>query len=220
MAIFRSFLLAIALTAAPVAASVATAQGESFSATGAFVELKGADRAKALGDASKALQSQSRLQGGFVQIGADGSVAKGKFYLSRPGKIRFEYSPPAALLVVADGSTVAIQDNRLKTFNRAPLRSTPMYFFLKPNIDLTKDAKVVRVAKQPGTLAIAVKDKSGQSDGVLTLLFDPTSFELRQWLIEDGAGGITRVALNNVERVTQFEPSLFVLQPKNSPVRR
>lgn len=216
---FRSLFLAIALASAPVAASVATAQNAIFG-SGAYVELKGADRTSALAGASKALQSQSRLQGGFVQIGPDGSVAKGKFYLSRPGKIRFEYLPPAALLVVADGSTVAIQDNRLKTFNRAPLRSTPMYFFLKPNIDLAKDSKVVRVAKQSGTLAIAVKDKSGQSDGVLTLLFDPSSYELRQWLIEDGAGGVTRVALNNVERVAKFEPSLFVLQPKNSPIRR
>lgn len=216
---FRSLLLAIALVSAPVAGGVAIAQN-ALVGSGAFTDLKGPDRTNALNAASKALQNQSRLQGGFVQIGPDGSVAKGKFYLSRPGKIRFEYSPPAALLVVADGSTVAIQDNRLKTFNRAPLRSTPMYFFLKPNIDLSKDAKVVRVAKQAGTLAIAVKDKSGQSDGVLTLLFDPASYELRQWTIDDGAGGTTRVALNNVERVAKFEPSLFVLQPKNSPVRR
>jgi len=219
MAVFRSLFLAIALAAAPAAGSVAIAQ-TAIIGSGAFTELKGADRTAALSGASKALQSQSRLQGGFVQIGADGSVTKGKFYLSRPGKIRFEYMAPAALLVVADGSTVAIQDNRLKTFNRAPLRSTPMYFFLKPNIDLSKDAKVVRVAKQGGTLAISVKDKTGQTDGVLTLLFDPSSYELRQWLIEDGAGGVTRVALNNVERVASFEPSLFVLQPKNSPIRR
>lgn len=219
MAKFRSLFLALALAAAPVAGGLAAAQNAVIGA-GAFAELKGTDRTQALEKASKALQGQNRLQGGFVQIGPDGSVAKGKFYLSRPGKIRFEYEPPAALLVVADGSTVAIQDNRLKTFNRAPLRSTPMYFFLKPNIDLNKDAKVVRVAKQSGTLAISVKDKAGQTDGVLTLLFDPASYELRQWLIEDGAGGVTRVALNNVERVTRFEPSLFVLQPKNSPIRR
>jgi outer membrane lipoprotein-sorting protein len=219
MAVLRSFFLAIAIFSAPAAVSVATAQTALFG-SGALIDLKGSDKASALDGASKALQSQTRVKGGFVQIGPDGSVAKGKFYLSRPGKIRFEYSPPTALLVVADGSTVAIQDNRLKTFNRAPLRSTPMYFFLKPNIDLGKDAKVVRVAKQSGTLAIAVKDKSGQSDGVLTLLFDPVSYELRQWLIEDGAGGVTRVALNNVERVAQFEPSLFVLQPKKVPIRR
>ncbi|MET0547583.1 MAG: outer membrane lipoprotein carrier protein LolA [Caulobacterales bacterium] len=214
----KKILLAAALALAPCSAVVAAAQTVKI-AGGEMTELTGAQRTAALAAASKALQEQKRLQGGFMQIGPDGSVAKGRFFLSRPGKIRFEYDLPTSMLVVADGSTVAVQDNRLKTFNRAPLRSTPMYFFLKENIDLAKDAKVIRVAKQSDTVAISMKDKTGQTDGVLTLLFVSSSYQLRQWLIEDGAGGVTRVALQDLRRPETLDPKLFVLQPKKQPTR-
>jgi outer membrane lipoprotein-sorting protein len=215
----KQIFIAVALIAAPCAGAVATAQTAPL-AGGQLVDLVGADRTNALINASRALQAQTQLQGGFLQIGPDGSATKGKFYLKRPGKIRFEYEAPASLLVVANGSVVAIQDNRLKTFNRAPLRTTPLYFFLKDQINLAKDAKIVRVAKQAGTLAISIKDRSGQTDGVLTLLFTSESYELRQWIVEDGSGGVTRVALNNLQRPVSIDPKLFVLEPKKTPANR
>lgn len=214
----KKILLAAALAVAPCMTAVAIAQTAPI-AGGEIKELTGEARTKALASASAALQNQKRLQGGFMQIGPDGSVAKGRFFLSRPGKIRFQYDIPDTMLVVADGSTVTIQDKRLKTFNRAPLRSTPMYFFLKDNIDLAKDAKVTRVAKQADTILISIKDRSGQTDGVLTLLFISSNYELRQWLIEDGAGGVTRVALQDLRRPESLDPKLFVLQPKNQSAR-
>ncbi len=215
----KHIFIALALAAAPCGVAVAAAQQASI-AGGEMIDLVGVDRTNALINASRALQAQTQLQGGFLQIGPDGSVTKGKFYLRRPGKIRFEYEAPASLLVVADGAVVAIQDNRLKTFNRAPLRTTPLYFFLKEQINLAKDAKIVRVAQKAGALAISVKDRSGQADGVLTLLFAPESYELRQWIIEDGSGGVTRVALNNLQRPASMDPKLFVLQPKKTAPSR
>ena len=34
------------------------------------------------------------MKGGFVQIDPNGSLEQGKFYIQKPGRMRFEYDPP------------------------------------------------------------------------------------------------------------------------------
>src|SRR5262249_1653194 len=41
------------------------------------------------------LTSVQSLIGDFVQVGPDGGRSAGKFYLQKPGRIRFEYDPPS-----------------------------------------------------------------------------------------------------------------------------
>src|SRR5262249_27650373 len=91
----------------------------------AAVVLDGAARDAALAQANGVLNAVTRLQGRFVQNSPDGSVAAGAFYLQRPGKLRFEYDPPARMLIVSDGTVVALRDTALRTTDRTPLRSTP-----------------------------------------------------------------------------------------------
>ena len=50
------------------------------------------------------------MQGSFLQTGADNRRMKGKFYLSRPGRFRFDYARPSRQIVVSDGRYLAIQD--------------------------------------------------------------------------------------------------------------
>ena len=59
------------------------------------------------------LSSVQTLTGDFVQIGPDGGRTVGKFYLQKPGRVRFEYDAPSAIDVVADGSSVVVRDRRL-----------------------------------------------------------------------------------------------------------
>ena len=37
------------------------------------------------------------LSGKFVQVGPDGSRSTGAFFISKPGKVRFEYDPPSPI---------------------------------------------------------------------------------------------------------------------------
>ncbi len=61
------------------------------------------------------------LQGDFVQVAPNGEVTEGRFFLERPGKIRFHYAEPSHLQVISDGFWVAIQNRRLKTTEKYPL---------------------------------------------------------------------------------------------------
>jgi outer membrane lipoprotein-sorting protein len=195
----RAFLIALtgllAFAASPVRAQQAS--------------LDGAERSQVLAAASAALNAQRSLQGRFSQVAPDGQTTTGRFYLQRPGRVRFEYDPPAQFLIVADGSIVAIQDGALRTTNRAPLRSTPLFFVLKDGVNLERDARITRVVRDGDALLVSARDRSGQADGELTLRLEGPNYTLRSWDVVDATGGRTRVSLSGVQTAAALDPRLF-----------
>lgn len=173
------------------------------------VALEGAARAEALALANRYLNSFARLQARFTQSSPGGGRAAGTVYIQKPGRMRFEYDPPAQLLVVADGRVVAVRDNELRTTERTPLRSTPLNIILGENIDLERNARVLRVSQAGPWHMITVRDRAGQMDGQITLQFN--NGELRSWDVIDATGARTRITLSDVREPGALDSSLFRL---------
>lgn len=170
----------------------------------------------ALDEASAYLSSLENMQGDFLQVGPDGSVAEGQFYMRRPGKLRFEYQPPENLLVVADGTWVAVKDSSAAA-QRYPIASTPLSLILSKNVDLQEEARILNVEEQPGSLLVTLADRSGEAPGQITLIFDRPKMQLRQWVVTDVQGLQTTVALRNVQTGIRADNSLFVLRDDQRP---
>jgi outer membrane lipoprotein-sorting protein len=195
----RTALLGIAaLALAPAAYAQATP-----------VALQGAERAQAIAAANRYLNSYARLQARFTQSSPGGGRSSGTLYIQKPGRMRFQYDPPAQLLVVADGRVVAVRDNELRTTERTPLRSTPLNIILGQNIDLERNARVLRVSRSGPWDLITVRDRAGQMDGQTTLQFN--NGQLRSWDVIDATGARTRVTLSNVTEPGSLDASLFRL---------
>lgn len=173
-----------------------------------------------LGRIDAAMNNTASFSGRFAQYGSDGSVSQGKVYLKRPGKIRFEYDAPAPLLLVSDGVTLTQIDRQLETKDRVPLKATPLAFFLGENIKLEDDVEVVSLQKTPSFINLTAKDGSGDMDGAITLVFDPQTLALREWIVHDGFGQQTRVVLSNLEYNQRLDPRLFILRDDNRRDRR
>jgi hypothetical protein len=47
--------------------------------------------------------SVKTMTGEFIQFGPNGEQTGGKFFIDRPGKLRFNYEAPSAVRVIADG---------------------------------------------------------------------------------------------------------------------
>jgi outer membrane lipoprotein-sorting protein len=195
----RTALLGIAAVALAPAAHAQTAP----------VALQGQERAQAIAMANRYLNSFSRLQARFTQSSPGGGQANGTVYIQKPGRMRFQYDPPAQLLVVADGSVVAVRDNELRTTERTPLRSTPLNIILGANVDLERNARVLRVSRSGPWSMITVRDRAGQMDGQITLQFN--NGELRSWDVIDATGARTRITLSDVTQPGSFDRSLFRL---------
>ncbi|MFT3728601.1 MAG: outer-membrane lipoprotein carrier protein LolA [Terricaulis sp.] len=173
------------------------------------VDLSGADRDQAIARANSSLNVLQRLQGRFTQTSPNHTISTGAFYLQRPGKVRFEYDPPATLLIVSDGSVVSMRNSAMHTTDRTPLRSTPLNMILKSQIDMARDARVTRVARWPEGTMISVTDPQGHVAGRLTLFFYGDNYELRVWDVTDVTGSRTRVALSDITQPGSLDPSLF-----------
>lgn len=175
------------------------------------ITLQGQARTTALARANAALNAVQRLQGRFLQSSPDGVNARGRFFLERPGRLRFQYDPPSTLLIVSDGRVVAMRDTALRTTERTPLRSTPLHLILDAGVDLVRDARVTRVAQAGDRLMITARDRTGEMDGSITLNFGANA-ALESWDVTDGGGAATRVVLSELTRPASFERNLFRLE--------
>lgn len=162
------------------------------------------------------------LQADFTQIAPDGRRFGGVLYLLRPGRMRFEYAPPATLEVVADGRSVSIRDRKLKTQDVYFIGQTPLKFLLAPKIDVAKDSKVTDLKRIGPDIVLSLEDKStlgGTSR--IRVNFDGESHALKEWTVTDPQGNDTRVMLTNLNLAAMPDRSLFmieeqkVIEPKN-----
>src|SRR5262249_30634306 len=140
------------------------------------------------------LMSLQTLIGDFVQVGPDGKKVEGKFYLQKPGRVRFEYNPPSPIELVADGSSVVVRDRKLNTQELYPLSQTPLRFLLADRIDLLRDTNVIAVNADDMFVSVMIEEKQtlGGTHRVL-LMFGAKDFTLKQWTITDPQGYDTTV---------------------------
>jgi outer membrane lipoprotein-sorting protein len=173
---------------------------------------------EAVQNANAYLNAVTTMVADFTQIGVDGKRSEGKLYVQKPGKLRFQYDPPAVMEVIADGRSVAVRNRRLNTQDMAFIGQTPLKFLLKNKLDLTKDTKVLDVVSSANSTNILIEDKAtfgGTSR--ISLIFDPVTFALRQWTVTDPQGYETIVSLFNVDLNEKPDPSLFRIN--EGPVR-
>jgi outer membrane lipoprotein-sorting protein len=169
-------------------------------------------RAHAASDAAQRIadhfSSVRTMTGEFVQFGPRGEQTGGKFYIERPGKIRFNYEAPSNFKVIADGKSVVINNPKLKTWDLYPLSKTPLKLLLDERIDLS-DGKVRNVREENDLTTIELSDKQVFGNSTITMMFDPRSNELRQWTITDAQGKDTTVMIFNVQEGVRFDPGIF-----------
>ena len=155
------------------------------------------------------------MAGEFVQLGPKGDQVGGKFYIERPGKVRFNYDGSAGFRVISDGESVVLENPKMKTMDLYPLSKTPLKLLLSERLDLSGN-RVRSVSEEDGQTVIQLVDKSAFGNSVITLMFDPESYELRQWTITDAQGKNTTVMVFNVQRDVAIDQSLFRIDYKKN----
>ncbi len=153
------------------------------------------------------------LQGGFVQTGSDNRPMKGKFYLSRPGRFRFDYARPSRQIVITDGRYLAVQDLDLNNEDRVELDQTPFRLVLKSDVDLVRDAKITEVQESEDLIVLVLQDKDPNAPGQIKLfLATKPDLELKEWVTRDAQGLATRVEVSDLAKGVQLDADLFTIK--------
>jgi outer membrane lipoprotein-sorting protein len=168
--------------------------------------------ARDLARISNYLNATETLQGTFIQVDPASVVSEGRFFMRRPGRIRFEYEPPNPTLVIADGFWVATVDARDGRADRVPLSETPLHMLLKENVNLREEGSVTRIERSNDQLAVTARDPSGNTSGEITMVFSNNPLELRQWIVTEADGSITTVALRDMRTNVPIPASQFSIE--------
>ncbi|MEO0362946.1 MAG: outer membrane lipoprotein carrier protein LolA [Pseudomonadota bacterium] len=178
-----------------------------------------AQDARELARISAYLNSIDTMTGEFVQIDPDGLLSQGYFFMSRPGRMRFEYEEPNPALVVSDGFWVGVVDKRYDSVERYPLSETPLNIILKERVDLGREGAVQSIRKLDDQMRVLAQDPDYPDRGSITMVFGENPLELRQWIVTDPQGGDTTVALSEIKRGVRIEPKQFVIPERGDTLR-
>jgi outer membrane lipoprotein-sorting protein len=187
----------------PVAAKAATAAAPS--------------QQEALQRVNSYLNKLRVMSGSFTQVNPDGTRSTGKFWISKPGKLRFQYAPPSPVELVADGRSVAIRDRKLNTQDLYLIGQTPLRFLLADNIDLVSDTRVAGVSVEPDWVNVVLEEKSSIGGNArIQLMFSGTDYSLKQWTVTDAQGYDTTVAIFDTDTSSKPPDKLFYINEQRT----
>jgi outer membrane lipoprotein-sorting protein len=146
--------------------------------------LSAADRAD-IARAEGWLNNLRTIKARFLQIAQGGAAAEGTAWISRPGRMRFEYDPPEPLLLVAAHGQFFFFDKAMKQATTLPLGATPLGILLRENLRLSGEVTVSRVERGGGLVGITLFRTGAAAEGRLTLVFSDQPTELKQWVVVD-----------------------------------
>jgi outer membrane lipoprotein-sorting protein len=162
------------------------------------------------------LNSVKTLSADFIQISPDSSISRGRFYLKRPGRLRFEYDPPAPILIVADGTYVNYFDVELGQLSQIGVYSTSLGIIVAKKVNLDERIAVTSVKRDAAVISLTTIDTEEPGRGTLTLIFSERPLELRKWKIIDPQGLLTTIALDKVSINRELDPGLFIFHQPDS----
>lgn len=189
--------------------------------TNSATELEGEKRTEMIGTIEKYLSSISSIVADFSQESTDGSVGDGKFFLKRPGKMRWQYNPPNPLLLVSNGKVITYYDPGLDQVTYVDIDDTLAGFLARGEIKLDQDStKLTKLVTNNGQMEATVIQRKKPDEGSITLILTEKPMELKQILTTDATGNQTRVTLSKAQFGPVLDDKLFIFEDKRSVNRK
>ncbi len=163
------------------------------------------------------LNNLQSLQANFVQMASNGGTAEGKIYISKPSKIRMEYTAPDSLLIVGNGDYIIYNDKELDQVTNIDYKDIPATMILTQKIKFDgQNLKVIDFYKDNGQTSLTVEMPKNKSVKPITLIFDNNPFRLKQWKVVDQQNIEVTISLFDIETDAKLDGNLFKFNKKSS----
>ena len=163
------------------------------------------------------LNGIKNLSSDFIQ-NHSGSISRGKFYLSRPGKMRIEYNSQPNLLITVNGSVLTYKDLELDEISNLSTNTTPASLLTRKNISFkAKDISINNLAIGDEQVSVTVVKKNRPEAGKFRLIFDKDVTEFRKMEVIDDLNQVVTVKLLNITYPEKLPSRLFYIKSSNLP---
>lgn len=163
------------------------------------------------------LSTMTTIVSDFTQVAPDGSLTNGRFFLERPGKMRWQYNPPTPILMVSNGSELVYYDYELEQVSHIPLDSTLIGFLARDKITFSKDVGIIAFSEEAGVISVTLAQVDKPDEGQLALEFSDKPLTLRNMVVTDATQQVTTVSLNNARYGVKLDPELFIFRDPRKP---
>jgi outer membrane lipoprotein-sorting protein len=167
------------------------------------------------------LNSITTLVADFIQIDPNGESSTGKLFISRPGKLRWQYDPPNPILIIVRGSKVSYYDYALDQLTYISADENLISFFTRKNINFhDKDIIIREIESDPSITRVVITKNSEEDMGELKIVFNNAPIALKKLEIRDAVGNLSTLTLENLRYGEKLNDQLFVtIIPKNPNLR-
>lgn len=163
------------------------------------------------------LNNLKTLEAGFVQMASNGGTAEGKIYISKPSKIRMEYTAPEPLLIVGNGDYIIYYDKDLDQVTNIDYKDIPATVILTKQIRFdNQNLKITDLYKDSGQTSITVETPKNPGVKPITLIFDNEPLRLKQWKVIDQQNIEVTISLFDIEQDVELNDNLFKFDKKTS----
>lgn len=147
---------------------------------------------------------------------SDGEESSGRFYLKRPGKLRWDYTRPHTQMIVADGTNLWVYDKDLeqvvvKRIDAVLAASTPA-MLLAGREKVTESYRVTEGAARDGLQWTRMAPKRGDTD-FLSIELGFGGDELKAMELRDKLGQTTRIEFSGGRQNGKVDDKLFQFKP-------
>lgn len=155
------------------------------------------------------------MEADFIQTASNGSTAEGKIYIQKPNKVNMQYSKDTNVSIIGDGKYVVYHDKDLDQVTHISYNDIPATLILGNDIKVDgKSLKASNIYQDAGITSAVFEYPENDNIGPITLTFNNTPFELKQWRIVDPQGVEIVLSLSNINKDIKLDSKLFKFKNK------
>ncbi|RNF35339.1 LolA family protein [Paracoccus methylarcula] len=165
-----------------------------------------------LNEISSYLNGLKTVTSEFTQVNNDGSISTGTVFISRPGRVRFEYNNDSTLVLASAGNVAVFDPKSNGGPQQYPLSKTPLSIILDANVDLGRANMVTGYAEAKNSTVVTAQDPAHPEYGNIQMVFTGGPTELRQWVVTDDSGEKTTVILGEMRKGGSIPDAKFSIR--------
>ena len=160
------------------------------------------------------LNSIESFSADFAQLDPDGNSAKGRFYLAKPGKFRWEYEDKP-LLIVSNGELLTYFDEELNEVTYVNAKETLASILARDEIKFRDDIKLIEYSEKGAFIKTVLTQKGKQEEGSLALYFRKDPMQITMMEVIDQNGDVTKVFFDNQDFSAKIDEEKFIFRDPN-----
>ena len=182
--------------------------------TAAFA--KDTEDEKSIKRAQQYFNNLRSIEANFTQTDSSNQTREGKFFLSRPNKLRLDYNTPQKEMIMLSEDMFIHFNEELSEVSYLSAGQFPISFLSRRDLDLKKDAKILNIIQNNSTLSLELELPTKEEyKPRLTLGFDKNPFNLKSIVVQEPDGKTVLLELVSAKYNTDIDNKTFEFKNPN-----